>query len=52
MAKKFKSLLNLLTLAEDPLSGSTGDVYLVIRGGGFDMKDGIKMTNIEMRLSL
>jgi hypothetical protein len=29
---------------------STGDVYLVIRGGGFDMKDGIKMTNIEMRL--
>jgi hypothetical protein len=31
---------------------STGDVYLLIRGGGADMKDGIKMTNIEMRLSL
>jgi hypothetical protein len=27
MAKKFKSLLNLLTLAEDPLVGSSGDVY-------------------------
>lgn len=30
----------------------TGDAYLVIRGGGADMKDGIKITNIEMRLSL
>ena len=29
---------------------STGDVYLVIRGGGADMKDGIKFTNVEMRL--
>jgi hypothetical protein len=27
MAKKFKSLLNLLTLSEDPVIGSTGDVY-------------------------
>ena len=27
MAKKFKSLLNLLTLSEDPIIGSTGDVY-------------------------
>ena len=31
---------------------TTGDVYLVIRGGGSDMKDGIKFTNIEMRMSL
>lgn len=29
---------------------TTGDVYLVIRGGGEDMKDGIKITNVEMRL--
>jgi hypothetical protein len=27
MAKKFKSLLNLPTLSEDPIIGSTGDVY-------------------------
>jgi len=28
---------------------STGTAYLVIRGGGNDMKDGIALTNIEMR---
>lgn len=27
MARKFKSLLNLLTLEEDPISGNAGDVY-------------------------
>jgi len=27
MAKKFKSLINLLTLSEDPVIVSTGDVY-------------------------
>lgn len=27
MARKFKSLLNLLTLEEDPLSGNAGDVF-------------------------
>lgn len=31
---------------------STGDVYLVIRAGGSNMRDGIKFTNVEMRLSL
>lgn len=30
----------------------TGVAYLVIRGGGNDMKDGIKIKNIEMRPSL
>jgi hypothetical protein len=30
----------------------TGTAYLVIRGGGEDMKAGIKIQNIEMRLSL
>ncbi len=28
---------------------ATGTVYLVIRGGGGDMKDGISVTNVEMR---
>ena len=28
---------------------TTGTAYLVIRGGGNDMKDGISITNIEMR---
>ena len=27
MARKFKSLLNLLTLQEDPISGNAGDVF-------------------------
>lgn len=27
MARKFKSLLNLLTLDEDPISGNAGDVF-------------------------
>jgi hypothetical protein len=27
VARKFKSLLNLLTLEEDPVSGNAGDVY-------------------------
>lgn len=27
MARKFKSLLNLLTLEQDPVSGNAGDVY-------------------------
>jgi len=31
---------------------TTGVVYLVIRGGGNDMKDGIKIQNIEMRGTL
>ena len=31
---------------------TTGVAYLVIRGGGNDMKAGIKIQNIEMRLSL
>lgn len=30
MARKFKSLLNLLTLDEDPISGNAGDVYFNI----------------------
>jgi hypothetical protein len=30
----------------------TGTAYLVIRGGGEDMKAGVKIQNIEMRPSL
>lgn len=40
MAKKFKSLLNLLTLAEDPLSGSTGDVYFNVTSKNIKIYNG------------
>lgn len=40
MAKKFKSLLNLLTLAEDPLSGSSGDVYFNVTSKNIKIYNG------------
>jgi len=40
VAKKFKSLLNLLTLAEDPLSGSTGDVYFNVTSKNIKIYNG------------
>jgi hypothetical protein len=40
MAKKFKSLLNLLTLAEDPVSGSTGDVYFNVTSKNIKIYNG------------
>ena len=40
MAKKFKSLLNLLTLAEDPLSGFTGDVYFNVTSKNIKIYNG------------
>ena len=40
MGKKFKSLLNLLTLAEDPLSGSTGDVYFNVTSKNIKIYNG------------
>lgn len=40
MAKKFKSLLNLLTLVEDPLSGSSGDVYFNVTSKNIKIYNG------------
>lgn len=40
MAKKFKSLLNLLTLAEDPLIGSSGDVYFNVTSKNIKIYNG------------
>lgn len=40
MAKKFKSLLNLLTLAEDPLVGSSGDVYFNVTSKNIKIYNG------------
>ena len=40
MAKQFKSILNLLTLAEDPLSGSSGDVYFNVTSKNIKIYNG------------
>jgi|LakMenE18May11ns_1017448.scaffolds.fasta_scaffold9951837_6 hypothetical protein len=40
MAKKFKSLLNLLTLTEDPLIGSSGDVYFNVTSKNIKIYNG------------
>jgi hypothetical protein len=40
MAKKFKSLLNLLTLTEDPISGSSGDVYFNVTSKNIKIYNG------------
>ena len=40
MAKKFKSLLNLLTLPEDPIIGSTGDVYFNVTSKNIKIYNG------------
>jgi hypothetical protein len=40
MAKKFKSLLNLLTLPEDPVIGSTGDVYFNVTSKNIKIYNG------------
>ena len=41
MAKKFKSLLNLLTLSEDPIVGSTGDVYFNVISKNIKIYNGV-----------
>ena len=40
MAKKFKSLLNLLTLAEDPLIGASGDGYFNVTSKNIKIYNG------------
>jgi hypothetical protein len=46
MAKKFKSLLNLLTLPEDPLSGSTGDVYFNVTSKNIKIYNGARWVDL------
>lgn len=41
MARKFKSLLNLLTLDEDPISGSAGDVYFNVASKNIKIYNGL-----------
>jgi len=46
MAKKFKSLLNLLTLAEDPLVGSSGDVYFNVTSKNIKIYNGARWVDL------
>lgn len=41
MARKFKSLLNLLTLDEDPISGNAGDVYFNVISKNIKIHNGL-----------
>jgi len=41
VARKFKSLLNLLTLDEDPISGSAGDVYFNVASKNIKIYNGL-----------
>ena len=41
MARKFKSLLNLLTLEEDPTSGNAGDVYFNVISKNIKIYNGL-----------
>jgi hypothetical protein len=41
VARKFKSLLNLLTLNEDPVSGAAGDVYFNVSSKNIKIYNGL-----------
>ena len=41
MARKFKSLLNLLTLDQDPVSGNAGDVYFNVISKNIKIHNGL-----------
>jgi len=41
VARKFKSLLNLLTLEEDPTSGNAGDVYFNVISKNIKIYNGL-----------
>lgn len=41
MARKFKSLLNLLTLDTDPVSGNAGDVYFNVISKNIKIHNGL-----------
>lgn len=46
MARKFKSLLNLLTLDEDPLSGNAGDVYFNVISKNIKIYNGLTWVDL------
>lgn len=46
MARKFKSLLNLLTLDEDPIAGSAGDVYFNVASKNIKIYNGLSWIDL------
>lgn len=46
MARKFKSLLNLLTLNEDPVSGNAGDVYFNVISKNIKIHNGLSWVDL------
>ena len=46
MARKFKSLLNLLTLEEDPTSGNAGDVYFNVISKNIKIYNGLSWIDL------
>jgi hypothetical protein len=46
VARKFKSLLNLLTLDEDPLSGNAGDVYFNVISKNIKIYNGLTWVDL------
>lgn len=46
MARKFKSLLNLLTLDEDPTSGNAGDVYFNVVSKNIKIHNGLSWVDL------
>jgi len=46
VARKFKSLLNLLTLNEDPISGDAGDVYFNVISKNIKIHNGLSWVDL------
>jgi hypothetical protein len=46
VARKFKSLLNLLTLNEDPTSGDAGDVYFNVISKNIKIYNGLSWVDL------
>jgi hypothetical protein len=46
VARKFKSLLNLLTLEEDPSSGNAGDVYFNVVSKNIKIYNGLSWIDL------
>jgi hypothetical protein len=46
VARKFKSLLNLLTLNEDPVSGDAGDVYFNVISKNIKIHNGLSWVDL------
>jgi hypothetical protein len=46
VARKFKSLLNLLTLEEDPTSGNAGDVYFNVISKNIKIYNGLSWIDL------